>query len=84
MLSHINVGSGTDVTIAELAHLLAQVTGFRGRIGFDAGKPDGTMRKLMDVDRLAAMGWRARITLEEGVQQTYRWFLENHTDLREA
>jgi nucleoside-diphosphate-sugar epimerase len=84
MLSHINVGFGHDVTIGELASLIAEVTGFQGRIGFDATKPDGTMRKLMDVSRLAAMGWRARISLEEGVRQTYRWFLEHHADLREA
>lgn len=84
MLSHINVGYGQDVTISELAHLIAKVTGFKGRVGFDSSKPDGTMRKLMDVSRLAAMGWKARISLEEGVKQTYRWFLENHADLREA
>jgi len=84
MLSHINVGFGQDVTIGELASLIAEVTGFQGRIGFDSTKPDGTMRKLMDVSRLAAMGWRARISLEEGVRQTYRWFLEHHADLREA
>lgn len=84
MLSHINVGFGQDVTIGELASLIAEVTGFQGRIGFDSTKPDGTMRKLMDVSRLAAMGWKARISLEEGVRQTYRWFLEHHADLREA
>lgn len=84
MLSHINVGSGTDVTIAELARLIAEVTGFTGRIGFDTSKPDGTQRKLMDVSRLAAMGWQARIPLEQGVHETYQWFLANHADLREA
>lgn len=84
MLSHINVGSGTDVTIAELARLIAEVTGFTGRIGFDTSKPDGTQRKLMDVSRLAAMGWKARIPLEQGVHETYQWFLANHADLREA
>lgn len=84
MLSHINVGYGQDVTISELAHLLAKVTGFQGRIGFDSTKPDGTMRKLMEVSRLGAMGWKAKISLEEGVQQTYRWFLDHHADLRRA
>ncbi len=84
MLSHINVGFGEDVSIGELAHLIAQVTGFTGRIGFDTTKPDGTMRKLMDVSRLAAMGWKARIGLEQGVRETYQWFLANHADLREA
>jgi GDP-L-fucose synthase len=84
MLSHINVGLGEDVTISELAHLISEVTGFEGRITFDSSKPDGTMRKLMDVSRLAAMGWKARISLKKGVRQTYQWFLENHADLREA
>lgn len=84
MLSHINIGYGQDVTISELAHLLAKVTGFQGRIGFDSTKPDGTMRKLMEVSRLGAMGWKAKISLEDGVQQTYRWFLDHHADLRQA
>lgn len=82
MLSHINVGSGQDVSIRELAELLAEVTGFRGRIVFDTSKPDGTPRKMMDVSRLAAMGWQARTGLREGVEATYRWFLENHGSLR--
>ncbi|WP_170423965.1 GDP-L-fucose synthase [Ruegeria arenilitoris] len=76
MLSHINVGCGEDVSIAELAALVAKVTGFTGRITQDTSKPDGTMRKLMDVSRLADMGWRARINLEDGVRETYAWFLE--------
>ncbi len=84
MLSHINVGLGQDVTIGELAHLIAEITGFEGRIGFDSTKPNGTMRKLMDVSRLEAMGWKAKISLEDGVRQTYRWFLEHHADLRQA
>ena len=84
MLSHINVGYGDDVSIAELAQLIADVTGFRGRISFDASKPDGTQRKLMDVSRLSAMGWKASISLKEGVRTTYRWFLDNHASLREA
>lgn len=77
MLSHINVGTGEDVSIAELAALLARVTGFGGRIAFDHSRPDGTPRKLLDVSRLAAMGWRSTIGLEDGVRQTYRWFLEH-------
>lgn len=84
MLSHINVGFGEDVSIGELAHLIARVTGFTGRIGFDTSKPDGTMQKLMDVSRLAAMGWKARIELEQGIRETYQWFLANHAELREA
>lgn len=77
MLSHINVGYGEDVTIRELAGLIAQVTGFTGEIEFDTDKPDGTMRKLMDSSRLTAMGWKPSIELVNGVQQTYEWFLAN-------
>ena len=77
MLSHINVGTGTDVTILELARIVADVTGFQGEIRTDPAKPDGTMRKLMDVGRLAQMGWRARIDLADGVRDTYAWFLEH-------
>jgi GDP-L-fucose synthase len=76
MLSHINVGSGTDVTIRELAETVARVTGFKGSLGFDASKPDGTPRKLMDVSRLARLGWRASIGLEQGIEGTYQWFLQ--------
>lgn len=82
MLSHINVGTGNDVSIAHLARLVAKVTGFTGSIVQDTHKPDGTMRKLMDVSRLADMGWRARIGLEQGLAETYRWFLDNSDNLR--
>lgn len=82
MLSHINVGTGTDVSILELAQMIAHVTGFRGRITTDPSKPDGTMRKLMDVGRLARMGWQARITLEEGLRETYAWFVQNQSTIR--
>ena len=81
-LSHINVGAGDDVSIAELAGMVAQATGFRGRIGFDATKPDGTPRKLLDVSRLSAMGWRARRNLRDGLAETYQWFLHNRAELR--
>jgi len=84
MLSHINVGTGTDVTIAELARMVAKVTGFEGGIRFDTTKPDGAARKLMDVSRLASMGWRARTGLEDGLRETYAWFVENEGDLRQA
>lgn len=84
MLSHINVGTGQDVTIAELAGMIAEVTGFRGRIAFDTTKPDGTARKLMDVSRLAAMGWRARTPLRDGLANTYAWFRGHTAELREA
>ena len=75
MLSHINVGYGEDVTIRELAEQIAQVTGFEGEIAFDASKPDGTMRKLMDSSRLTAMGWKPRVALANGIKETYEWFL---------
>ncbi|MFC3208591.1 GDP-L-fucose synthase [Aquamicrobium soli] len=82
MLSHINVGTGTDCTIRELAETLARVTGFKGSLRFDAGKPDGTPRKLLDVSRLEALGWRASIPLEAGLRSTYAWFLANGNSLR--
>lgn len=82
MLSHINVGSGVDVTILDLAHKVAAVTGFKGRISTDPTKPDGTLRKLMDVSRLAAMGWSAKIGLDEGIAETYAWFLNNQDRYR--
>jgi GDP-L-fucose synthase len=81
-LSHINVGTGEDCTIRQLAEALARVIGYEGILEFDATKPDGTPRKLMDVSRLNAMGWRPEIGLEDGLRQTYRWFLENHAALR--
>ena len=77
-LGHINVGSGNDVTIAELADAVARAIGYGGRIGFDVGKPDGTPRKLMDSGRLNAMGWRPAVALEEGLVRAYRDFL-NHS-----
>ena len=81
--SHINVGTGEDLTIRGLADLVARVVGYRGRTVFDPTRPDGTPRKLLDVSRLAATGWTARIPLEEGIRQTYAWFLEHRTtDLR--
>ncbi len=82
MLSHINVGSGTDISILELARIVARVTGFKGEIKTDASKPDGTPRKLMDVSRLAAMGWTAQIDLEDGIAETYQWYLSNTGNLR--
>lgn len=75
MLSHINVGSGSDITILDLARMVARITGFTGRIETDPSKPDGALRKLMDVSRLATMGWTAQIGLEKGIADTYEWFL---------
>jgi GDP-L-fucose synthase len=71
----VNVGVGDDVTIAELAALVKKVVGFEGNLVFDTTKPDGTPRKLLDVSRLTALGWRASTTLEQGVASTYQWFL---------
>lgn len=71
----LNLGSGTDVTIKELTELVAETVGFTGRIAWDTTKPDGTPRKLMDVSRLAALGWQARISLRDGLRQTYASFL---------
>lgn len=79
MLSHINVGSGTDVTIRELAETIARVVGFKGNLNFDTSKPDGAPRKLMDVSRLARMGWSYKIPLDEGIEGTYQWFLKQHS-----
>jgi len=75
MHSHLNVGTGADVTIAELARLVGEVVGYRGRIRFDTGKPDGTPRKLLDVSRLASLGWQASTPLIEGLRRTYGAFL---------
>jgi GDP-L-fucose synthase len=82
MMSQINVGSGEDCTIAELALLVAEVTGFRGSIEFDRSKPDGTPRKLLDVSRLQSIGWRAAISLPDGLKDAYAWFLDHQADFR--
>lgn len=84
MLSHINVGYGEDVSIGDLARLVAEVVKFEGRIVFDTTKPDGTPRKLMDSSRLAAMGWRPTVALREGVEETYAWFLANVAETEAA
>ena len=76
LLSHINVGTGQDVTIRELAETIARVTGFGGELVFDPSKPDGTPRKLLDVSRLKALGWEASIGLEEGLRDAYGWYRE--------
>jgi len=76
MHSHINVGTGEDVTIADLARLVGEVVGYRGRIGFDTAKPDGTPRKLLDVSKLKSLGWQARTPLREGLQMAYEAFVE--------
>ena len=82
MLSHINVGTGVDCTIRELAQTIAQAVGYKGRVVFDASKPDGTPRKLLDVTRLHQLGWYHEISLEAGLASTYQWFLENQQRYR--
>lgn len=82
MLSHINVGTGVDCTIREMAETMAKIVGFNGQVVFDSTKPDGTPRKLMDVSRLAALGWRYRVNLEQGLTKTYQWFLANQDSFR--
>ena len=82
MCSHINVGTGQDVTIAQLAGLMAKTVGFEGDLVFDASKPDGTMRKVMDVGRLKRLGWEYDVGLEQGLALTYAWFLVHMDELR--
>ena len=78
-LSHLNVGTGVDCSIRQLAETVARVTGFHGTLRFDATRPDGAPRKLLDVARLRALGWEPRIGLEEGLRATYAWF-RTHLD----
>jgi GDP-L-fucose synthase len=73
----VNIGAGEDIAIRELAEMIMRIVGYRGRLVFDAQKPDGMARKLLDVSRLTALGWKARIGLEEGIASTYRWYREN-------
>lgn len=82
MLSHINVGTGEDCTIKELVETVGKVTGFKGKIIWDTSKPDGTPRKLMDVSRLHALGWKHSISLNDGLLSAYQWFLDNRENFR--
>jgi len=84
MLSHINVGTGIDCTIREMAETMAEVVGFKGGLVFDTTKLDGTPKKLMDVSRLSRLGWTAKISLTEGLQKTYQWFLANQKDYKKS
>ena len=79
---HVNIGVGDDITIADLARLVAKTVGFEGEVALDPTKPDGTPRKLLDVSQLHALGWRHRIDLAEGLAGTYQWFLDNYDDAR--
>ena len=82
MLSHINIGTGVDCTIKKLTETIAKVVGYTGDIVWDSSKPDGTPRKLMDVNRLKSLGWQYSIDLEQGLKQTYDWFLDNQESFR--
>jgi GDP-L-fucose synthase len=79
MLSHINVGSGHDLTIAELAKIISKVIDYQGEIVFDPSKPDGAPRKFMDSSRLKTLGWEAPVDLEEGLKKAYADFLKNYS-----
>lgn len=83
MTSHINVGTSVDVTIKEVAELICKVVGYTGELSFDTSKPDGTPRKLLDVSKINALGWQAKIELEAGLTETYKWFLDNQDVLRQ-
>ena len=82
MASHINVGTGVDCSIRELAETISKVTGFQGELRFDKSKPDGTPRKLLNTNKLESLGWSAKINLATGVEGTYRWYLENIDGVR--
>lgn len=79
----INVGTGEDISIGQLAEHIRDVVGFAGKIEFDASKPDGTPRKLLDVSRITALGWRSTTSLRDGIEQTYRWYLAQQGDVRD-
>lgn len=75
---HVNVGSGVEVSIKELAELVKEVVGFKGELIWDSSKPDGTPRKLMDNSKLVGLGWKPKISLRDGLVDTYKWYLENY------
>jgi GDP-L-fucose synthase len=79
-----NIGTGEDLTIKELAETIQKITGHQGEIIWDSSKPDGTPRKLMDISKMHALGWKHQVALEEGIQRTYDWFLENGNKIKEV
>jgi len=81
--SHVNIGTGMDITIKEFAEAIKHAVGYEGGLIFDKAKPDGTPRKVLNVSRLSALGWCAQISLENGLEQYYEWFLENQNMLRQ-
>ena len=80
--SHVNVGTGEEVSIRELAETMCDVIGFDGKLSFDTSKPDGTPRKLMDSSLLRGMGWSPKVQLKQGIARTYAWYLDNADSLR--
>jgi len=76
-ISHLNIGSGEDLSINQLANLISEIVGYKGKIKYDSSKPDGTPRKLMDVSRINTLGWRFKTNLKEGIEKTYEWYLES-------
>lgn len=77
-ITHLNIGSGKDISISDLAALISDIIGYNGKIEYDTTKPDGTPRKLMDVSRINSLGWKYKTELEEGIKKTYDWFLNNY------
>lgn len=77
-ISHLNIGTGADVSISELAKIISDITGYKGMIGYDTSKPDGTPRKLLDVSRINSLGWKYKTELKDGIIQTYDWYLSNY------
>ena len=82
-LSHINVGSGDDISIAELVNLVSDITGYTGEVSFDGSKPDGVYRKLLDSSLIQSMGWKKTVDIEIGLRETYEWFLNNYKNIRQ-
>ena len=84
MLSHINVGTGIDITIKDLSQMIAKIIGFKGELVFDQSRPDGTPRKLLDVSKLHKLGWKSSINLETGLVETYQWYKDNINKIRKS
>ena len=76
-ISHINIGFGEDLSIAELANIIANIVGYKGEIRYDSSKPDGMLKKMLDISRLKDLGWQHSISLEKGIDTVYKWFVEN-------
>jgi GDP-L-fucose synthase len=80
--SHINIGTGLDISIKDLSNVISEVVGYRGEIRFDQSKPDGTPRKLLDISKIINLGWKPKINLKKGLESTYEWYLRNLNNLR--